>query len=88
MLVDVLHKMRNKHFHVVVVQKQQRNVQKSVMHVQSCCFAYETNFIPFIILTFLLRSRRWILKSLLYTNLQTPHKRFRVSASHAEKIVK
>ena len=25
-------------FHVVVVQRQ-RNVQKSVMHVQSCCFA-------------------------------------------------
>ena len=27
------------HFHVVVVQKRQRNVQKSVMHVQNC-FAY------------------------------------------------
>ena len=26
-------------FHVVVVQRQKRNVQKSVMHVQSCCFA-------------------------------------------------
>ena len=26
-------------FHVVVVQGRQRNVQKSVMHVQSCCFA-------------------------------------------------
>ena len=26
--------------HVVVVQGQQRNVQKGVMHVQSCCFAY------------------------------------------------
>ena len=26
-------------FHVVVVQRQQRNVQKSVIHVQSCCFA-------------------------------------------------
>ena len=25
-------------FHVVVVQEQQRNVQKSVMHVQSCFF--------------------------------------------------
>ena len=25
--------------HAVVVQGQQRNVQKSVMHVQSCCFA-------------------------------------------------
>ena len=28
-----------RHFHVVVVQQRQRNVQKSVMHVQSCCFA-------------------------------------------------
>ena len=28
-----------RHFHFVVVQRQQRNVQKSVMHVQSCCFA-------------------------------------------------
>ena len=27
------------YFHVVVVQRRQRNVQKSVMHVQSCCFA-------------------------------------------------
>ena len=25
-------------FHVVVVQRRQRNVQKSVMHAQSCCF--------------------------------------------------
>ena len=24
-------------FHVVVVQRQQRNVQNHVMHVQSCC---------------------------------------------------
>ena len=28
-----------RHFHVVVVQRRQRSVQKSVMHVQSCCFA-------------------------------------------------
>ena len=28
-----------RHFYVVVVQKRERNVQKSVMHVQSCCFA-------------------------------------------------
>ena len=27
-------------FHVVVVKEQQRNVQKRVMHVQSCCFAH------------------------------------------------
>ena len=28
-----------RHFYVVVVKQRQRNVQKSVMHVQSCCFA-------------------------------------------------
>ena len=33
-------------FHVVVVQRRQRNVQKSVMHVQSCCFA-NLNLLPF-----------------------------------------
>ena len=27
------------HFHVVVMQGQQRNVQKHVMLMQSCCFA-------------------------------------------------
>jgi len=27
-------------FQVTVVQRLQRNVQKSVMHVQSCCFAH------------------------------------------------
>ena len=27
-------------FHIVVVQWLQRNVQKSVMYMQSCCFAY------------------------------------------------
>ena len=26
-------------FHVAVVQRRQRNIQKSMMHVQSCCFA-------------------------------------------------
>ena len=28
-----------RHYHVVVVQRRLKNVQKSVMHVQSCCFA-------------------------------------------------
>ena len=28
-----------RHFHVVIVQRRLRNVQKCVMHVQSCCFA-------------------------------------------------
>ena len=32
-------KRQTRHFHVVVLQRQPRNVQKSVMHVQSCCFA-------------------------------------------------
>ena len=31
-----------KQFHVVVVQRRQRNEQKDVMHVQSCCFANQT----------------------------------------------
>ena len=30
-------KRKFRHFHVVVVQRRQRNVQKSVMLVQSCC---------------------------------------------------
>ena len=32
-------KRENRQFLVVVVQRRQRNVQKRVMHVQSCCFA-------------------------------------------------
>ena len=32
-------KRKIRQFHVAVVQLRQRNVQKSVMHVQSCCFA-------------------------------------------------
>ena len=38
-----------RHFHVVLVQARQRNVQKSVMHVQSCCFGYlnQLLFLPF-----------------------------------------
>ena len=35
------------HFRVVVVQRRLRNVQKSVMHVQSCSFAY-LNFLGFL----------------------------------------
>ena len=47
-----------RNFHVVVVQRRQRNLQKSVMHVQSCCFA---------ILNPLPSRRRWLssLKSLI-----------------------
>ena len=34
-------------FHVVVAQGQQRNEQKSVLHVQSCCFAHLTYCLTF-----------------------------------------
>ena len=40
LLVYVLHKRQIGHFHVLVVQKRERNVQKSVVHVRSSCFAY------------------------------------------------
>ena len=45
------HEIRN--FHVVVVQWRQRNVQKSVMHVQSCCFANlnQLFFLPFSLMS-------------------------------------
>ena len=33
-------KRKIRHFHVVVVQKRQRNVQKSVMHERSYSLAY------------------------------------------------
>ena len=35
-------KREMRHFHVVVFQLRQRNLQRGVMHVQSCCFANET----------------------------------------------
>ena len=39
-----------RHFHVVVVQWRQRNVQKSVMHVQSCFFALSSySFFYFLV---------------------------------------
>ena len=38
------------HYHLVVVQWRQRNVQKSVMHVQSCCFALSSySFFCFLV---------------------------------------
>ena len=37
-------KRKIRHFHVVVVHWRQRNAQKSVMHVQSCCFANLNQF--------------------------------------------
>ena len=45
-------KLEIMHFDVVVVQRRQRNVQKRVVHVQSCCFAKSkpTAFLPFSVL--------------------------------------
>ena len=40
-----------RHFHVVDVQRRQRNVQKNVMHVQSCCFA-NLNYLLFLPFSF------------------------------------
>ena len=51
------------HFHAVVVQNRQRNVQKSVLHMQSCCLLIK----PIALLDVLvLPKRRRILKSLLF----------------------
>ena len=50
-----------KHFHVVV-QWRQRNIQKSVMHVQSCCFA---NLNQLLFCRSLWRRRRRCFSSLL-----------------------
>ena len=54
-------KSKIRQFHFVVLQKRPRNLQKSEMHVQSCCFAYWTC----CCLTFSLQSRSGIVKSLL-----------------------
>ena len=35
-------------FHVAVVQGRQRNVQKRVLHVQSCCFANSTYWVGYL----------------------------------------
>ena len=37
--VPFLDKREIRQFHLVVVQRRQRNVQKSVMRVESCCFS-------------------------------------------------
>ena len=50
-----------RHFHVVVVEWRHRNVQKSVMHVQSCCF---TNLNPLLFSRPRCRRRRRCLSSL------------------------
>ena len=39
-------KRKIRHFHVVIVQRQQRNAKKRVMYVQSCCFV-DLNILSF-----------------------------------------
>ena len=48
LLFEFSSKLKILSFHVVVVQGRQRNVQKSAMHVQNCCFAIK----PIAFLTF------------------------------------
>ena len=59
-------------FHVVVVQQRQRNVQKSVMHVQSCCFAY-LNVLLFC--RSCCRLRRRCVNSLIFSHYSTRFQR-------------
>ena len=57
-----------RHFHVVFVQRLQRNVQKSVMNVQSCCFVNLTYcFFAFLVAVSVLFA------SLFFPNKQGPH---------------
>ena len=57
-------------FHVVVVQWRQRNVQKNVMHVQSCCFA---RLNPLLLCRSRWRRRRRCLSSPLTSLLPWAH---------------
>ena len=59
-----------RHFNVVVVKQRQRNVQKSMIHVQSCCFA---SLILSLVCRSRCRRRRRCLSSLkLYTGRLRP----------------
>ena len=55
-------------FHVIVVQRRQRNVQKGVMHVQSCCFA-DLNLLLFCLSR--CRRRRRCINSLVFFHFRT-----------------
>ena len=54
----------NRHFYVLVVQRRLRNVQKSVIHVQICCFA---NLNQLLFCRSRFRYRRRCLSSVLKT---------------------
>ena len=51
-------------FHVQIVRKRHRNIQKSVMHFQSCRFPSKPIVVVVVVVTFSLPSRRLIVKSL------------------------
>ena len=53
LLVNISIKNEIRHFHVVVMQWRQRNVQKSVMHMQSCHFANLNIGIAFLMFSLL-----------------------------------
>ena len=53
---------KSRKFHVAAVQRRLRNVQKRVMHVQSCCFG-DINLL--LVTSSLCRRRRGCLSSLL-----------------------
>ena len=57
-----LKNVKKRHSHVVVMQRQLTNVQKSIMHVQSCCFA---NLNPLLSCRTLCRRRHHCLSTLL-----------------------
>ena len=57
-----LKNVKKRHSHVVVMQRQLTNVQKSIMHVQSCCFA---NLNPLLSCRTLCRRRDHCLSTLL-----------------------
>ena len=61
-------KITCRHFHVIVVQRCLRNVQKSLMHVESCCFA-DINLLLFCH-SCCLHVSSLILKKKLLTNLK------------------
>ena len=62
-LFTIAIKRKISHFHVVVVWKRQRNVQKSVTHVQTFFLLIEAIIVFFLSRS--LPSRCWILKSLI-----------------------
>ena len=62
-------------FHVAVVQRRLRNIQKSKMHVQSCCFANPIAFFPFSLPSpsFLLKLPIVVIQKFCYHGNMTSH---------------